>query len=125
MGHGLASLPEQPPGWHTVTPRIFAADAAGLVEFMRDVFGATGAFDGPAPAEMHIGDSIVMVSDTAVRSAMPAALYVYVNDVEACFNAAAQARATIIEPPRILPYGDRRATFEDPWGNIWQVAQPP
>jgi hypothetical protein len=29
-------------GWHTGTPRIVVDDVAGLVAFVRDVFGATG-----------------------------------------------------------------------------------
>jgi len=31
-----------------------------------------------------------------------------------------QARS--VEKPMDTPYGDRRATVLDPWGNIWQIA---
>ena len=112
-----------PDGWHSVTPRIFARDPAGLVAFVKRVFAATGEFDGERPAELWIGDSVVMISGDDVRGAFPAALYVYLEDVDGAFERAVARGATAIEEPRDLPYGDRRATFEDPWGNLWQVAR--
>ncbi len=33
-----------PEGWHTVTPRIVVHHAEQLVAFIRQVFGATGAY---------------------------------------------------------------------------------
>ena len=33
-----------PHGWHTVTPRLFVANAAKLVEFLKHAFGATRRF---------------------------------------------------------------------------------
>jgi uncharacterized glyoxalase superfamily protein PhnB len=111
-----------PNGRHTLTPRIFATDAAGLVEFLRNVFEATGDFAGDRPAEMQIGDSIVMVSGTEVRPAMPACLYVYVPDADATYARAMEAGAESMEAPLDTPYGDRRAMIGDRWGNIWQIA---
>jgi PhnB protein len=35
---------------------------------------------------------------------------------------ALEAGALTIEKPVDTPYGDRRATVQDPWGNIWQIA---
>jgi hypothetical protein len=67
----------QPEGWRTVTPRIFTDDVRGWVEFLKIVFDATGAYRIGAPAEMKIGDSVVMVSGEDGREAMPAFLYVY------------------------------------------------
>src|SRR5262249_47613265 len=49
----------RPDGWHTVTPRIVACDAPGLVEFVKHVFGATGDCRADAPAILRIGDSNV------------------------------------------------------------------
>ena len=40
VGGGSHFTPE---GGHTVTPRIVVRDAARLVEFLKQVFGATGA----------------------------------------------------------------------------------
>ncbi len=113
----------KPPGWPSVVPRIFADDAAGLVAFVRKVFGAQGELIGEAHAEMRIGDAVVMVSGTEFRAAMPACLYVYVDSADAVHERALDAGATCVEEPRDLPYGDRRAMFEDDWGNVWQVAE--
>src|SRR5262245_51995224 len=102
-----------PEGWHSVTPRIFAKDPGGLVAFLRDVFAARGEFDGDRPAEMWIGDSVIMVSSDAARGAFAAAFYVYLPDVDGVFARAVAAGANVIEEPLDTPYGDRRATFED------------
>ena len=111
-----------PEGRHTLIPRIFAADAAGLVEFLRTVFEAKGEFAGDRPAEMQIGDSILMVSGTEARPAMPACLYVYVPDADATYRRAMEAGAESMEAPLNTPYGDRRAMIGDRWGNTWQIA---
>jgi len=111
-----------PEGWHSITPRIFASDPAALVAFLKGVFGATGDFQLERPTELWIGDSVLMISGDDVRGPIPAALYVYEADVDAVFGRAKTLGATVIEEPQDQPYGDRRATFEDPWGNLWQVA---
>jgi len=111
-----------PEGWHSVTPRIFASDPSALVAFLKRVFIARGEFERERPTELWIGDSVLLISGDDARGAFPAALYVYEGDVDAVFDRAKAFGATIIEEPRDLPYGDRRATFEDPWGNLWQVA---
>ena len=111
-----------PAGWHSVTPRLVVRDPAKMVQFLRDTFGATGALVENAPAQMLIGDSIVMVSATGLRDFRPAFLYVYVDDVDATYAKALQAGATSVEAPQAVPYGDRRAMVSDPWGNDWQIA---
>ena len=115
--------PFKPDGWHTLTPRIFTQDVAGLVGFLRSVFGAHGEVRSGAPCEIRIGDSIVMISDGGgVRAALPAFLYVYVADADATYRRAIEVGARTVEAPMDTPYGDRRATVEDSWGNSWQIA---
>jgi len=111
-----------PKGWHAVTPRIFVDNVAGLVEFLRRVFDATGELHESRPCEMRIGDSIVMVSSAEVREPMPACLYVYVSDVDDAYRRAVAAGAATIEKPLQTPYGDRRCVVKDEWNNIWQIA---
>jgi uncharacterized glyoxalase superfamily protein PhnB len=113
-----------PKGFHTVTPRIVTADVPGLVTFVREVFGATGELRRGAPAEMKIGDSVVMISDTQARPSFPAFLYVYVADVEATYQRALKAGAVSLEDVHDTPYGDRRGMVQDPHGNVWQIATP-
>ena len=111
-----------PEGWHTVTPRIVVHDAEKLVEFLRQVFGATGDYQPDLPSVIRIGDSMVMISDAGARSPMSAFLYVYVSDTDATYRRALDAGARALEAPSIMPYGDRRCMVEDKWGNTWQIA---
>jgi len=113
------SIPE---GWHSVTPRLVVHDAAKLVEFLKQAFGATGDFRTDMPSVIKIGDSLVMVSSVAPRDAMPAFLYLYVDDTDATYHSALKAGAVSLEEPQDLPYGDRRGMVKDPCGNIWQIA---
>ncbi|HEV2262105.1 MAG TPA: VOC family protein [Candidatus Rubrimentiphilum sp.] len=112
-----------PDGFHTITPRLIAADPAKLVQFLIEVFGATGDYEHSRPSEMKIGDSIIMVSDGGgVRKPTRSLLYVYVDDTDATYQRALKAGATSIEQPQQQPYGDRRAMITDPSGNDWQIA---
>ncbi len=112
----------QPEGWRTVTPRIFTDDVRGLAGFMRGVFGATGRPQAGRPMEMRIGDSIVMLSSDEERNASLAVLYVYVEDADKTYRKALASGAKSVEKPMDTPYGDRRATVRDEWGNVWQIA---
>ena len=113
----------QPPGRHTVTPRIVVKHPENLVPFLKEVFRAQGELQSGRPTELEIGDSILMISDGGgLRESMPAFLYVYVDDVDSVYARALAAGAVSTEPPAPMPYGDRRATVRDPWGNIWQIA---
>jgi uncharacterized glyoxalase superfamily protein PhnB len=97
-------------------------DVARLVEFLKQAFGATGDFRTDIPCEIRIGDSLVMVSEVGVRDAMPAFLYLYVDDIDETYQRALKAGAESLEEPQDMPYGDRRSMVKDPAGNIWQIA---
>ena len=113
----------RPDGWPTVTPRLFTSDVAGLVDFLRLTFGATGEVRPGVPAEIRIGDSVIMVSDGGgVREPLSGFFYVYVDDANAVYQLAIDAGAESIEAPADMPYGDRRATVRDAWGSVWQIA---
>lgn len=111
-----------PAGWRTVTPRIVAHDACGLVDFVRKVFAASGEYQTQQPTVLEIGDSMLMISEAGPRDAMPAFLYVYVDDVDAVYQRALVAGAVSLEEPALMPYGDRRAMVSDRWSNVWQIA---
>jgi PhnB protein len=113
------SIPE---GWHSVTPRLVVHDPAKLVEFLKQAFDATGDFRTDIPSVIRIGDSLVMVSSVGPRDAMPAFLYLYVDDIDATYDRALKAGAVSLEEPFDTPYGDRRGMVEDPCGNVWQIA---
>jgi uncharacterized glyoxalase superfamily protein PhnB len=111
-----------PPGWSTVTPRLFARDPKGLFAFIKRVFRATGIYRDDRPSEVRVGDSVIMVNDDSARGPATAFLYVYVADTDAAYRRAIAAGARSIETPGDQPYGDRRAMVEDAWGNTWQIA---
>ena len=69
-----------------MTPRLVVSDAAKLVEFLKQAFGATGDLLTERPSVMRIGDSLVMVSSVGTREAMPAFLYFYVERQCLCAN---------------------------------------
>jgi PhnB protein len=109
-------------GYRSVTPRIVVSDVAAQVSFLRAVFGATGARDPGRPAEIRIGDSMIMVTPATERDLFPAFLYIYVVDADLTYQRAIAAGAAILEAPFNTPYGDRRAMVRDPFGNVFQIA---
>jgi uncharacterized glyoxalase superfamily protein PhnB len=122
MGARPSFVPE---GWPTLIPRIVVHDARGLVDFLTRVFAVTGAFEETRPSVVRFDDySVVMISEAGDRDPARSFLYVYVEDADATYRLAVQAGVRTLEEPLDTPYGDRRCTFEDPWGNLWQVATP-
>lgn len=111
-----------PSGYHSVTPRMIVDDVDATVAFLRACFGATGESVPGRPAEMRIGDSMIMVSEVGEREAFPALLYVYVNDADATYHRGLAAGADSVEQPQDVPWGDRRAIIADRFGNVYQVA---
>ena len=111
-----------PAGFHSVTPRMVVSDAMAAAAFLRAVFGATGEVRDDGPAEIRIGDSVVMVSAAGRREPFPAFLYVYVDDADGAYQRALAAGAVALEEPFDTPYGDRRAMVRDPSGNVFQIA---
>jgi PhnB protein len=116
---------EPPAGYQSVTPRIVVADVEAAVNFLRVVFGATGIVEEGRPAEMRIGDSLIMVSAAGDRERFPAFLYIYVDDADLAYRRAVSAGAVTLEEPLDTPYGDRRAMVRDHWGNVLQMAHRP
>jgi PhnB protein len=113
----------KPLGWSTITPRLITSDVQGLVAFLQNAFAAEGEEAVGRPSELRIGDSLLMISDGGgIRSAMPAFLHLYVADADQTYQKALLAGAVAIEEPADMPWGDRRATVFDTWGNVWQIA---
>ena len=118
-----------PAGYHSLTPYMTVRDAHAAIDFYRRAFGAEKVMqldmpDGSvAHAEVRIGDSVVMVGESADASVpSPAVLYVYVADVDATYRRALASGATTVREPADQFYGDRSATLEDPSGHRWFLA---
>ncbi|MBV9897060.1 MAG: VOC family protein, partial [Chloroflexi bacterium] len=74
------------------------------MQFLRVVFGATGDIHEGRPAEIRIGDSLVMISPAGERDLFPASLYVYVDDADGAYERALAAGAVSLEEPLDTPY---------------------
>jgi PhnB protein len=120
-----------PKGFQTVTPCLLVKDTSGLIEFVKQVFGADelyrmSASDG-MEAEVRIGDSRLRIGGRGAEigwggDARPTALHVYVLDTDAAYQRALKAGAVAIQPPMDHDYGERGASVKDPHGNNWHIA---
>ena len=122
MSANAAGPSSVPAGFHTVTPRMVVVDVVGAVAFLRATFGASGDVPDGRPAEVRIGDSLVIVSAAGERDPFPAFLYIYVTDADEAYRRAIAAGAASLEAPVDTPYGDRRAMVRDRYGNVFQIA---
>jgi PhnB protein len=125
-----------PEGYHSITPYLIIRGAAAAIDFYRRAFGATERMrvehdGGVGHAELQIGDSVVMLADEAPQMGCfapeqgkqpPVMLHLYVEDVDATFQQAVAAGATVVRPLEDQFYGDRTAGLSDPFGHVWHVA---
>ena len=126
-----------PEGYHSVTPYLIIRGAADAIEFYKKAFGAIELFRFPGPdgkighAEMQVGNSRIMLADEypdmgyngpQTLGGSPIALMIYLADVDAVFNRAVEAGATVKEPLQDKFYGDRIGTVVDPFGHRWHLA---
>jgi uncharacterized glyoxalase superfamily protein PhnB len=125
------TAPHIPAGYHAVTPYLIVRDVEGLIDFLKNTFDAEEVMRSSHPdggirhAEVRVGDSVVMMGGAADEpSAMPAALYVYVEDVDASYRRALEAGATSLGEPDDKEYGDRNAGVRDRSGNCWWISTP-
>ena len=133
----MADVQPIPDGYPRVTPYLIIDGAAAAIEFYEKVLGAKERFRMEAPggrlghAELELGESLIMLADEFpdmdVRGprtfgGTPVTISVYVEDVDAVFDAALAAGGTSVRPVEDQFYGDRNGQFEDPFGHRWSVA---
>ena len=117
-----------PEGYHSVTPYIIVPGVAGVIDFLKQVFGATESERMARPdgtimhAEVRIGDSPIMLGEPmGPFGPMPASIYLYVADTDGAYQRALKAGATSLMEPADQFYGDRNAGVRDPAGNVWWI----
>jgi PhnB protein len=119
-----------PDGYHTVTPYITVREAAKVVDFLKQAFGAEPTHqpitrpDGKIMhAEVKIGDSRVMLAEES-EMAKPSmsTLYLYFANVDSMYRQAIKAGGKTIMEPTDMFYGDRCGGVVDPLGNHWGIA---
>jgi uncharacterized glyoxalase superfamily protein PhnB len=129
----MTTTPERashlPEGFRSVTPYLITANASGVIDFLKAVFEATEKMRAPTPegtimhGEVIVGDSVIELSDGNEKyPPSPAAVHVYVPDVDIAYNRAIFAGATSIFEPADQPYGDRACAVRDGSGNHWYIA---
>jgi PhnB protein len=126
-----------PDGMHSLTPHLVCINASDAIEFYKKAFSAVELHRLPAPdgkvmhAAMKIGDSVFMMMDEAPQwgtlgpkalKGTPVTIHIYVEDVDALFNQAVGAGATVIMPVTDMFWGDRYGQVEDPSGHRWSIA---
>ena len=123
------TIPAAPAGYATVNPFIIADDANGLIDFLKEVFGATERPDARTldadglllHAELAVGTATIMFGERKPDWPFtPGLLQVYVDDVVSTLNVARQLGATVVTEPTDF-FGDTFSRFRDPWGNLWWV----
>jgi len=125
-----------PEGYHSVTPYLIVRGGSDAIEFYKKAFGAVELFRMAAPdgkighAEIKIGDSPIMLADEFPEmghkgpqtiGGSPVSLLIYVEDVDAVFDQAVTAGATVKEALQDKFYGDRMGTVVDPFGHVWHL----
>src|SRR5215216_1948829 len=138
----MATVRTVPEGFHSVTPHLVIDDCAKAIEFYKTAFGAQPRLQMPGPggkilhAEIQIGDSIVMLNDEmppmanqpgvykSPKSAgfATAALFLYLDDVDAMFERAVKAGCQVRMPLTDMFWGDRYGQVIDPFGLTWGLA---
>lgn len=123
------TVPSIRPGFYTVTPYIIVQEIDALIDFVKQVFDATETLRllgsaGGFHVEISIGNSMMMLGGGGSWEGkpIPAALYVYVDDVDTVYQRALQSGATALMEPTNEFDGDRRCGVQDPFGNQWFIA---
>src|SRR6478609_2950247 len=117
--------------YSTVTPYLIIPDADAELSFLKAAFGAVevgcqrNADNAVMHAEARIGDSLVMLGQSSVQwPPKAAALYLWVDDVDATYAKALRAGGSSESAPEDKPYGHRNAGVIDPNGVTWWIAAP-
>jgi len=120
-----------PTGFPALVPYLTVDDPAKLVAFLK------GAFDAEEMLDQHVEHPAGQLVHTALRvegcvietgrasqewKATPAAIHLYVRDVDSTYNRAMKAGAASFHGVKEMEYGERACAVRDPCGNTWYIA---
>jgi catechol 2,3-dioxygenase-like lactoylglutathione lyase family enzyme len=116
---------------------LFITDRDRSKAFYQQLFGKTPIFEDEDSAAFKLDNVIVnlLIPEAARELVEPAhtaapgtgasfQLSVGVENVDDCCHALARIGVPILNGPIDQPWGLRTASFMDPDGHIWEVAQP-
>jgi PhnB protein len=127
-----------PDGIHTITPHLVVRDAARAADWYKAALGAQERGRIPVGSgkymqiELWFGDSAVMLADefpgAGILSPLalggtPVVLHFSTNNVDALWQRALEAGATVLQPLQEQFWGDRYGQILDPFGYRWGLAQ--
>ena len=125
-----------PEGYPRLMAYLSIDGASDAIDFYTKVLGFTERMRMPGPdnliahAEIELAGSVLMLADSSMAEDFPTPkklggtsvnIVLYTEDVDATHEAALAKGATELRAPEDQFYGDRSATFEDPWGHRWSV----
>lgn len=115
---------------------LFVEDLEAARHFYREVFGLPVAFEDDSSAVFKFGDTLVNLLRTEAAHELiePAVVAspdggsrmqftIEVSDVDAMCETLAERGVKILNGPMDRPWGIRTASFADPAGHIWEIAQ--
>ncbi|MGH3363371.1 MAG: VOC family protein [Nocardioidaceae bacterium] len=115
---------------------LFVEDLEAARHFYREVFGLPVAFEDDSSAVFKFGDTLVNLLKTEaahelIEPAVVASpdggsrmqLTIEVSDVDAMRETLAERGVKLLNGPMDRPWGIRTASFADPAGHIWEIAQ--
>ncbi|HET7841109.1 MAG TPA: VOC family protein [Terriglobales bacterium] len=133
----MSQVKAVPEGFHTLTPHLIVRNAAEAIEFYKKAFGAEvkGVAHMPDGKIMHaalrIGNSMLMLNDEMPEfgalsplshGGCACTIHVYTESVDAAFERAVTAGASVKMPLANQFWGDRYGLVEDPYGYKWSLA---
>lgn len=125
-----------------LSPYLIVDDAAGAIDFYVKAFDAVELGRVPGPdgrlinAAVTINGSTVMLNDDfpemcggksmtpKALGGTPVTIHLTVADVDAKFQQAIDAGATVVAPLEDQFWGDRYGVLQDPFGHLWSMGQP-
>lgn len=117
----------KPAEYNDLSPYLIVEGARGLIDFLKAALNAreTRVFEHEGRVmhgEVMLGDSVLMLSDGSEQyPAIKSVLHLYVPDVDAAYQQAIAAGGQEVQPPQKGDDPDKRATFADPFGNLWSL----
>jgi PhnB protein len=127
-------------GMAWLTPALTVRDVDKEINFCQRAFGLEKGYAMPDKTGKTVhgdlkyeGSTIVMLgregafeskckSPATSKADCPISLYVYCSDIDALYQRAKAAGATVVSEPAYMFWGDRVATFKDPEGYTWMFA---
>lgn len=115
---------------------LFVEDLPSTTAFYTDVFGLDVVYQDDVSVVMELGSFMInlLQADQAAELVEPSPvagsqagsrwlLTIKVADVDAVCAELRQHGVTLLNGPVDRPWGRRTAAFQDPAGNVWEIAQ--